>query len=71
MVALTPNSLSISWDPPTFPNGVLTGYTVLVENLINSSTIFSSSMSFLSATIKSGVRKLNMISVSYAIIIYT
>ena len=65
VVALTPNSLSISWNPPTYPNGVLTGYTVLVENLINSTAIFSSSMSFLSTTIKSGVRKLNIISVSF------
>ncbi len=37
MVWVTSNSsLTVGWDPPTMPNGVLTNYTVRIYNLMNS-----------------------------------
>ena len=35
MIAVDANTFDVSWGPPTSPNGELTGYTVLVKNLIN------------------------------------
>ena len=39
VVALSPNLLRVSWDPPLSPNGVLTGYQVEVVNLIDASDL--------------------------------
>ena len=55
--ATTINAL---WDPPTFTNGVLTGYTVLVANLINTTDTISYQISSTEhgAIITSGIGKL-------------
>ena len=34
-------SLNVMWQPPLYPNGVLTGYQVTVTNLINTMEAFS------------------------------
>ena len=39
VVALSPNLLRVSWEPPLSPNGVLTGYQVEVVNLIDSTDL--------------------------------
>ena len=39
VVALSPNLLRVSWEPPLSPNGVLTGYQVEVVNLIDTSDL--------------------------------
>ena len=35
VVVVNNHTILVSWNPPLTPNGVLTGYEVLVENLIN------------------------------------
>ena len=39
VVALSPNLLRVSWEPPLSPNGELTGYQVEVVNLIDSTDL--------------------------------
>ena len=39
VTALSDEVLHVSWDPPVTPNGVLTGYHVVVTNLIDSTKI--------------------------------
>ena len=41
VTALSANLLRVSWEPPLSPNGVLTGYQVVVVSLLNSSKLLS------------------------------
>ena len=49
----------VSWDPPLSPNGVLTGYQVVVTNLINSQEVKLDTVSakVTELSITSGIRK--------------
>ena len=60
VTALDATTLNALWDPPTFANGVLTGYTVLVANLINTTDTISYQISSTEhgAIITSGIGKL-------------
>ena len=35
VIAIDANTFRVTWDPPTYSNGDLTGYRVSVTNLIN------------------------------------
>ena len=55
VVAPTAESLHISWNPPRYPNGALTGYIVLVTS---TTEIISSIITAHETIIESGIRKL-------------
>ena len=56
-------NLNLTWQPPVYPNGVLTGYQVTVTNLINTTEAFSYPVDPNSQEliIDSGIRKLIII----------
>ena len=56
-------NLNLTWQPPVYPNGVLTGYQVTVTNLINITEAFSYPVGPNSQEliIDSGIRKLIII----------
>ena len=41
VTVLSDDIFHVTWDPPLSPNGVLTGYHIVVTDLINSSEIFT------------------------------
>ena len=61
ITALDATTLNALWDPPTIANGVLTGYTVLVTSLVNTTDTISYQISSSEhgAIITSGIGKLN------------
>ena len=59
-------NLNLTWQPPVYPNGVLTAYQVTVTNLINTTEAFSYTVDPFSheLIIDSGIRK-SIISLLY------
>ena len=61
VTALSANLLRVSWEPPLSPNGVLTGYQVVVVNLIDSSEVrFNKSQDDLKVEQSDGICKCNV-----------
>ena len=41
VVAVNDHTIHVSWNPPLTPNGVLTSYEVVVENLVNATETYN------------------------------
>ena len=60
VVALSPNLLRVSWEPPLSPNGILTGYQVEVVNLIDSTDLlYLMAEDMQQHNISNGISKIN------------
>ena len=59
MVVLNGDGFHVSWNPPLSPNGVLTGYLVVVTNLINSQEVHQDMVAanITALNFTSGIRK--------------
>ena len=67
VVVLSDDIFHVTWDPPLSPNGVLTGYHILVTDLINSSEIFTNvvPVSVQKLNVTSGIGKLAIVSIAF------
>lgn len=59
MVVVSDHGFNISWEPPLFPNGVITGYQVIVNDLLtNTREVFDQQYDERNISVSSGIGRL-------------